>query len=181
MLVVIDCPSDPIPAGSKVFDIATLVTNEKRVGLKNLHVIDVAPGAMHWTGFQFAGSADIAHTIQISPITAKGWKLALLFPKNTKFGMTGLKTSKPTASMLKALNAEAADNVKQFDTTTLYSLQDTTTGASLSNVKFPKGILRAMLLVTPPAQAGRSATFSIVQMNKDTVEGGSTFVLRSRK
>src|SRR5262249_40744959 len=42
MLVVIDSPSDPIPASTKaIFDIAQLVTTEKRAGLKNLHVVDL--------------------------------------------------------------------------------------------------------------------------------------------
>ena len=40
LLIVMDCASDPIPAVNKVFDVGQLVTMEKRVGLKNLHVID---------------------------------------------------------------------------------------------------------------------------------------------
>jgi hypothetical protein len=43
MLVVIDSPSDPIPDAAKVFQIWPLVTGEKRVGLKNLHVVNLLP------------------------------------------------------------------------------------------------------------------------------------------
>ncbi len=39
LLVVTDCPSDPILAASKGFNVDALVSNEKRVGLKNLHVV----------------------------------------------------------------------------------------------------------------------------------------------
>ena len=47
LLVVVDSAEDPIPAASKVFNVGTLVPSEKRVGLKNLHVID-APAAPYW-------------------------------------------------------------------------------------------------------------------------------------
>lgn len=43
MLVVVDSPSDPIPNAAKVFEIGQLVTGEKRVGLKNLHVVNLVP------------------------------------------------------------------------------------------------------------------------------------------
>ena len=43
MLVVVDSLDDPIPAGNKVFDIGQLVTTEKHIGLKNLHVVDLLP------------------------------------------------------------------------------------------------------------------------------------------
>jgi hypothetical protein len=43
LLVVIDSPSDSIAAVSKVFDIAQLITNEKHVRLKNLHVVSLLP------------------------------------------------------------------------------------------------------------------------------------------
>jgi hypothetical protein len=47
MLVVIDSPSDPMPAVTKsVFDIGQLVTTEKRAGLKNLHLVDLQPNAI---------------------------------------------------------------------------------------------------------------------------------------
>ncbi|MGH3331642.1 MAG: WD40/YVTN/BNR-like repeat-containing protein [Nocardioidaceae bacterium] len=45
MLVVIDSPSDPMPDAAKVFQIGALVTGEKRVGLKNLHVVNLLPDA----------------------------------------------------------------------------------------------------------------------------------------
>ena len=43
LIVVADSPSDPIPASAKVFDTASLVTSEKHVGLKNLHVVNLLP------------------------------------------------------------------------------------------------------------------------------------------
>ena len=41
LLVIADSPEDPIPAGAKIFNVAELVSNEKHIGLRNLHVIDV--------------------------------------------------------------------------------------------------------------------------------------------
>jgi len=43
LLVVTDCPADPIQAANKVLNIVSLVPNEKRVGLKNLHIVNVLP------------------------------------------------------------------------------------------------------------------------------------------
>jgi hypothetical protein len=52
LLVVVDPAQDPIPAANKVFNIGTLVTTEKRVGLKNLHVVNarrVPTGSTSWS------------------------------------------------------------------------------------------------------------------------------------
>ena len=57
LLIVVDCPADPIPAANKVFNIGTLVTQEKRVGLKNLHVINALPSP-YWSDLVVYGQAD---------------------------------------------------------------------------------------------------------------------------
>jgi photosystem II stability/assembly factor-like uncharacterized protein len=44
LLVVTDCADDPIQAANKVLNIVDLVPNEKRVGLKNLQVVNVSLG-----------------------------------------------------------------------------------------------------------------------------------------
>src|SRR6185369_14939013 len=59
LLVVMDCPADPIPAGSKVFDVDALVTREKRAGLKNLHIVDAATGARPWRAIALYGRAPL--------------------------------------------------------------------------------------------------------------------------
>jgi hypothetical protein len=42
ILVIIDSPEDPIPETTKnIFNIETLVTTEKRVGLRKLNVVNV--------------------------------------------------------------------------------------------------------------------------------------------
>jgi photosystem II stability/assembly factor-like uncharacterized protein len=45
LLVVMDSASDPIPAANKLFDVATLVAAEKRVGWKSVQVVDVPTAA----------------------------------------------------------------------------------------------------------------------------------------
>ena len=43
LLIVADCPGDPIPSANKVFAINTLVPAEKRVGMRSLSVVNPAP------------------------------------------------------------------------------------------------------------------------------------------
>ena len=45
LLVVVEESRRSDLAASKVFNIGALVTKEKRVGLKNLHVVDAAPAS----------------------------------------------------------------------------------------------------------------------------------------
>jgi hypothetical protein len=39
-LVIVNSPDDPIPAATKLFDVNNIVPNEKRLGLKNIHIAD---------------------------------------------------------------------------------------------------------------------------------------------
>ena len=67
LLVVTDSASDPIPASSKIFDVGMLVQNEKRVGSKNLHVINAVPGTMSTSMLQFFSSRGTADVIRLLP------------------------------------------------------------------------------------------------------------------
>src|SRR5207244_6951528 len=79
LLVVTDCTADPIQAANKVLNIADLVSNEKHVGLKNLHVVNVPPGTNYCTSFQFFVNLELRHTITIPQSSARGWGGGLHF------------------------------------------------------------------------------------------------------
>jgi hypothetical protein len=74
MLVVVDSPSDPIPASTKtVFDIGQLVTTEKRAGLKNLHVVNLLRDKVYPFPFYLHGVRAIRNpTCCISRSAASG-------------------------------------------------------------------------------------------------------------
>jgi photosystem II stability/assembly factor-like uncharacterized protein len=209
LLAVMDCPANPIPAGNKIFNVDALVRNEKRVGLKNLHVVDVPPGAMSWASLDFfvtkAGAMTSIRVIGLSPSSSVG----LLLPKSVqpltgaaagpsskkaaKKGATkitavaiqpkldGFVLRKTSDQMIKSLRDRLPKEAENLDTTRLYSLdKEMKGGGRISEIKIPKEGLRAAVLLTPPAQ-GETTTFSIVQEQDGEIVGGSTYVLRAVK
>ena len=187
LLVVIDPvgTEDAIPSANKVFNIATLVRNEKHVGLKNLHVVQGLVGTMYWTKFQFFGDPEMHYTIRISPLTVKKWSMGLIFQKseNTEIGVEGVTVKKPTREMLLALKKKIGEKIEQYDTSKMYMVDDSTKGGTLANMKLSENGLQSMLLFVPPRRdTVLDGTVSITQFHDDQgVVGGSTFILRTIK
>ena len=181
LLIVVDSAEDPIPAANKVFDIGALVTNEKRVGLKNLHVVNAAPGSFYWTPFWFHGNAELRHLIRFGKTRGRRWQIGLLFPlqSQTDLQLDGLRKVRPTQAMITALRQRLGDEITKYDTTALYTVSDVSKGGSLGNVKVPSKGLKAMLLLTPPSSVGAPDAVSITQEAQQRLVGGSTFVLRT--
>jgi hypothetical protein len=183
LLVVIDSASDPIPAANKLFDPGQLVRTEKRVGLKNLHVVDAPPGTYYWTPFRFLARAGQPQAIKIVNVTASGWRMGLIFAKNAlkdaKLG--GIASTKPSATMLKALRLRLGPEVKAFDTANLYVVKNLREGATVADLKVPDGGLGTMLLLAPSPAATSGGKVTILQEQGGRLVGGSTFVLRRAK
>ncbi|HEY7475736.1 MAG TPA: hypothetical protein VH679_12035 [Vicinamibacterales bacterium] len=178
LLAIIDGASDPIPAGSKVFDVDVLVANEKRAGLKNLHVVDAPTGTMPWRALDFyGGTAAAMKSIRVIS-SQRASNAAILLPKSVRPRLTGLVEKSPTQAQLRALK-ETLDSrlVAALDTTRLYTLADGESGR-LDAVPFtPKGFTAAVLL--PAAARGAVRALTIVQEDEaGAVGGGSTFVVR---
>ncbi|HEY3177737.1 MAG TPA: hypothetical protein VGL25_02520 [Casimicrobiaceae bacterium] len=181
LLAVIDCAADPIPAAAKIFDVGQLVRDEKRVGLKNLHIVDPPPGTSAWTMIDFFPSSTKAQAIRMLPSTARGWTIGLLFPKGTVAAeptQQGFKPRKPTQAALKQLKARIQDSVSDYDTTRLFMLADFEKGALLDGVKLAKTGTRVFLWIEAPASTDRSASLTLVQEQEQQLIGGNTFVLR---
>ncbi|MFI5178051.1 MAG: hypothetical protein ACHQO8_05795 [Vicinamibacterales bacterium] len=180
LLVVMDSPANPIPAASKVFDVGTLVPNEKRVGLKNLHIVDAPPGAGMSTILRFFGVVDKLHAIRLLPVELAGWQVGLLLPK--KFATPkGWTAKKPSAALTKDLKARFGDALSAFDTTTVYWLGADAKAGALDKVSVPAAGLQLVLTVAPPSKGKASATVNVVQETDGRVVGGNTFVLRRRQ
>jgi len=183
LLVVMDCPSDPIPVGNKVLNVGTLIANEKHVGLKNLHVVTIPPGTIYWTPFQFFGDSEFRHIISIPQSRGNGWGLGLLFPRGTQkeLRLEGIVRVEPTKRELEALETKIGADIERYDTTVLYKVGSLAEGARVAGVIIPKEGLRAMLLLAPPSRYAHAAQVSIVQETEGTIVGGSTFALRQVK
>jgi photosystem II stability/assembly factor-like uncharacterized protein len=188
LLVVVDCPADPIPAASKVFDLGVLVPNEKRAGLKNLHVVDAPPAAMSWTALGLFSSSRRRQSIRILPGRLGGWTVGLMLPKAAILGdagrslkLTGFAVRKPTRSMIKALRDRFGRDVTAFDITRLYVLESGERGGRLEELEIPKAGVRVLLSFAAPARGKGEAAFNVVQEDGERIVGGNTFVLRTRR
>jgi hypothetical protein len=178
LLVVVDSAEDPIPAASKVFNVGTLVPSEKRVGLKNLHVVD-APPAPFWFDLHLASRA--GDDLELAPGPA-GWAIGLLFPPTIaqKIQATGLKKTTPTKAQLAALERFLGRKPKAGETNAFFTLSDSRRGAKVENLptttkRFP------LLIVCQPRQGARKGPITILQHRGKRVLGGNTFVLRQAK
>jgi len=206
LLVVMDNPSNPIPAGNKVFNVGTLVPNEKRVGLKNLHIVDAPPGASTGMFIGFYSVSGKAQTIKVLPSALGGWSIGLMFPKTAKSAATpkvtrrsktaskkattapasaltheGWTLKKPTDAALKKLKERLGSELNKYDTSVMYALASGDKGGQLVGVKIPKTGLSALLALSSSASAKGVATLNIVQEEEGRIVGGNTFVLRATK
>ena len=158
-----------------MFDIGNLVTTEKRVGLKNLHVVD-APPSPYWFDLRiYARARDVLRLLD----GPSGWRIGLLLPPAVarRAVTTGLKRAKPTATQLSALERFLGRKPRAAELAGFFTVSDLRRGASIEG--FPsatKGF--PLLLVCQPGQGARRGSLTIVQQRGKRVLGGNTFVLR---
>ena len=180
LLVVVDCASDPIPPGTKVLDVDALVVNEKRAGLKNLHVVDAAPGTAPWRAIDlYGGSSPMAAIRLVASVRASN--AGILLPRSLAPGLTGLVEKRPTQAQVRALKETLErEVVAALDTNRIYSLSEGLSGR-LDGLTFTRtGFTAAVLL--PAAARGASRTLTILQEDAaGAVGGGSTFVVRGSR
>ncbi len=188
VLAVMECAGDPIPQAAKLLDVNALVRNEKRVGLKNLHVVNVPPRTTRWTGVWFRRVGRRAPTIRILPVKGRGWNLGILLPKAVVDGfrrarpgtpIEGLAAKQPTAAMLESLKRQRPPLLETYDLSRVYVLEDWRKGARIVGLAVPEGGVHVLFGFTAPA-AGPSLTFTLAQEEGADLVGGNTFVLRVR-
>ena len=177
LLVVMDCPDDAIPAGNKVFNIATLVTTEKRVGLKNLHVIDALGPAPVWSTVRLhhVKKSDL---IRFGPPPA-GWTCGVLLPKAATAAVvtTGLKVARLTATQVKALRTSAGETFGLYDPSKFLTFASSTQGATITKIPGTTKGYDIRILFAP--RSGASAgTLTLTLEVDQTVVGGNKFVVR---
>ena len=204
LLAVMDSASNPIPAANKVFGIGALVSNEKRVGLKNLHIVNIPPAAPFGTVLRFYGASANKSTIRFQPSNVKGWRIGVILPKShaatiqrnvagrPKGGARrtaapsvlkegGWHSSTPNRSVLKMLKEHFGSELNKFDTSTILNLDNPAKGGAIPEFPASESGLAILLIFTAPARVQEAVTFNIIQQEDQQVVGGNTFVLRVRK
>jgi hypothetical protein len=199
-----DSPSDPIPAANKSLNVGVLVPNEKRVGLKNLHIVDPPPGTTYGTKLSFFSVSGKKSTVRIPPSSVKDWKIGMILPKThaavidgkvagrakrargaaaaaAAVNSQGWQSSAPSRALLKTLDESFGKELKEYDVSKVYNLSDPAKGAAIQNFAASKSGTTVLLILTAPEKLQEPATFHIVQEEDGHIVGGNTFVLRARK
>ena len=177
LLIVVDSPGDPIPAAHKVFDIGTLVTQEKRVGLKNLHVIDALP-APFWSGLTIFGATSATTSLRLEGIP-RGWSVGLLFPSTvaTKLEFTGLKQTVIPKAHVESLTRFLGRTPKAAELKPFVAVTEPAQKVAVSRVPSLKNGVE-LLLSWKAGDNAESGVVNVIQMDGQNVIGGNTFVLR---
>ena len=150
LLAVIESPDDPIPAGNKVFDITALVPFEKRVGLKNMHVVASAAAMRHTISLQVSSGTARKQTIDVLPF--RGGTLSIhLDARDRGIRTQGFEKVRRRAS--RGVNAS-------------FRLTAAAKGGALKGISVPKKGLNATLVLESPLR--KPVTFSIVQKDGDS-------------
>jgi hypothetical protein len=206
MLVVMDSPSDPIPAATQqVFDIAQLVTSEKRVGLKNLHVVDLLADAMRPIPWRMNAPkpAEHAQHLRLPALARADLKVGFLFSKAVSHSLAGagrpkgLNVSRFSAADLERLKrywlrtemrseASWAALVETFDLTQAYAVDPRSKGVDVP-VPIRAGGREDILLIVrtgriAPEGDAPLATLTLLQSDGDRrLVGGGSFVFRAAR
>lgn len=192
MLVVMDSTSDPIPAANKVFNIGTLVPNEKRVGLKNLHLVNVVPGVISGIPFHFFDEFARVNQVFIDSRKLINAEIGLVFQNAVsqklleKKKFDGFKVAKMPDRNIELLKKQFID--KEFKASAIvakdFDLYDFKNVFFISDIKaaalldIPKAGVHAMVTVSMTGNVRGESVFSIVQTDKEkNITGGSTFVI----
>ena len=182
LLVVCDCAQDPTPPAGKVFGIGALVSSERRVGLKNLHVVDPPPADQggDLVVFPFAVRAERAgDVLRILPRRLSGWSIGLILP-------AALDTPKIIAGrrvrISKRLFREIARHThpRFASKARMLKFESRDLPAEISPLGASKKAGQAFLVLGRGTRAARGS-ISIVQERDGKVIGGNTFVIASER
>ena len=190
LLVVVDSPSDPIPTTAKVFEVAQLVTTEKRAGLKNLHVVNLLPDVFTPIPLSFYPTRErrLRYLARIPSLRDSDVRLTMVLPKTLSqraLGVPGLTSARFSAEDLKRLRRRWLEDemrpesswnelVKTFDTTRRYTVSRTADHLDLP-LTFRAGRREQILLLATGTGQARYVVQQLTTRNE--VVGGSTFLL----
>ncbi len=202
LLVVVDSQSDPIPAAAKVLDVAQLVTGEKRVGLKNLHLVNLLPDVPRPVRLHLHGPdrPKLRYVVRLPSLADPQLDLGMLFSKafsrrvQRAKGLDGLVGTEFSDSDLDRLKQRWLGDemrseqswrqlLRTFDVSRIYRVDP-----RVGQVDVPLGVgagghEQILLLASGVRRRRRPdspARWTVQQLTtKGEVVGGSTFVFKS--
>ena len=179
LLVVTSCIEDSPGVRSLVLD--SLVTQNRQVGLKNLHIIDALPSP-YWDAIRFYPRA--ATDIFRFGALPKGWSLGLVLPKEvplSKITYSGLEAKPVSAAERARISEQLGKQAALYDLKQALVAAASREGCAISGI--PVGMQGIPILVAFTANARPSAgSVQLIQESRDQrVLGGNTFALRNVK
>jgi len=205
LLVVIDSPSDPLPASTRaIFDIGQLVTSDKRAGLKNLHLVDLLPNAIRPLPLVVHAPRALRgpYRVQIPRLAHAGLRAAMLVSRSLSKALAeaglpkGLKATKLPATDLERikqfwLKTEMRDEaswarlLETFDFGIQYSIDARSEGVELP-VPIKAGAREQVLLLVRSGELTPGklplASWTLQQTTaQGRLVGGSTYVFKRAK
>ncbi len=172
ILLVIDSVDDPIPSGNKSTNVNWLIGNEKHVALKNLHVIDAAPGPggiLQPTVIKFHNDVDNWQAFDIV-VDRKS------FPVDGELSLTFDRLQTRRDLQKSVHGANVARDQRKGRTIFTSAAEATIKGAMIA----PKGYMQARIEVAlpPRLKPGSRYRFTIMQRRGKEIVGGSTYEIR---
>jgi photosystem II stability/assembly factor-like uncharacterized protein len=181
LLVVCDSAADPIPAANKVFNIGSLVTGERRVGLKNLHVVDPPPADTDALVLQYQIRTEERNEIlRLFGSRLRDWSVGLVMP--AKIAESVRTTTKPVpvpAKILKEIFKLSERDGLLLKDARLLQFKSVTDPVELTGFPVSKKPFPAYLLLTRLQKQAGGGALNIVQFVDERVVGGNTFVIRT--
>jgi photosystem II stability/assembly factor-like uncharacterized protein len=181
ILVVVDSASDPIPAGHKVFDVGILVANEKRVGLKNLHVVDASPGTAPSAILNLSPVGRKAQTIRVRPRGRLSPRVTLAFPKGTLKAdarLEGFAQKALGQSAVRGLMRKYGDALHEFDLTKAVVQSEAGKVGSVALGVIPAGGIRSLVVFDALRANVAQEAVTVIQEEGGAVIGGTTYIVR---
>ena len=183
MLVVADCPGDPIPAANKIVQVGQLVQNERRVTQLNLRVVDPPPASADpvvWTTVSLAGDGSTKFDVAVRGTKAR--RILVALPKKPLAQLDPARfdgAAKATLSVKtrKALNDFLAANFTAFELADVFEIS--AGGASLRQIKPPAN--KPLEIVVGVASSAQPARVTIAQAANGAVRGGCTIAMKHPK
>jgi hypothetical protein len=207
MLVIMDSPSDSIPPINRVPNIWQLIGNEKRVGLKNLQIIDAPPapppgGGASWFTLDFHPSSATSATVRLEAGPGVG-DVAIVFPKSVKIGGpaagasskrrgtavgTGVAAPRPNIEgfVVKPVGARDAARLKEqlgdaaskYDLTSMFVVPKGQAGR-FAALQLPPGGARALVNIS--ASTEPQSWINWIQESNGEIVGGNSYIIVQSK
>jgi len=178
LLVIVSCAADPL--ATTPLDIGAVVTQNRQVGLKNMHIIDALP-APWWGGLKFYPLAP-TNVFRWSALP-KGWSMGLLLSRNIKtrgLKLSGIAFKAITTAEQKKLQKQLGKKGDNYDLTRYLASSAQVHGCTLTGLPASKDGWSVLVGFTAGAGAANGVVHLVHEVKDQRIIGGNTFVLQKK-